>query len=55
MWRPSFDAFVKDGKTVWSGVNNPVAQKHLHAVKRGDCVFANQDRRGPPSSRSVNI
>ena len=35
----SFDAFVKDGKTVWSGVKNPVAQKHLHAVKRGDCVF----------------
>ena len=35
----SFDAFVKDGRTVWSGVKNPVAQKHLHAVKRGDCVF----------------
>ena len=35
----SFDAFSKDGKTVWSGVRNPVAQKHLHAVKRGDPVF----------------
>ena len=35
----SFDAFVKDDRTVWSGVKNPVAQKHLHAVKRGDCVF----------------
>ena len=35
----SYDAFAKDGKTVWSGVKNPVAQKHLHAVKRGDCVF----------------
>lgn len=35
----SFDAFVKDGKTTWSGVKNPLAQKHLHAVKRGDRVF----------------
>ena len=35
----SFDAFLTDGKTVWSGVKNPLAQKHLHAVKRGDRVF----------------
>jgi predicted RNA-binding protein with PUA-like domain len=35
----SFDALVKDGKTVWSGVKNPVAQKHLHAVKKGDRIF----------------
>jgi predicted RNA-binding protein with PUA-like domain len=35
----SYDAFVKDGSTVWSGVKNPVAQRHLHAVKRGDSVF----------------
>jgi predicted RNA-binding protein with PUA-like domain len=35
----SFDAFVKDRKTVWSGVKNPVAQRHLHAVKRGDSIF----------------
>ena len=35
----SFDALVKDGKAVWSGVRNPVAQKHLHAVKRGDRIF----------------
>jgi predicted RNA-binding protein with PUA-like domain len=35
----SFDAFAKDGRTVWSGVKNPVAQKHLHAVKKGDRVF----------------
>ena len=34
-----YDAFVKDGKAVWSGVKNPVAQKHLHAVKRGDAIF----------------
>ena len=35
----SFDALVKDKKTIWSGVRNPVAQKHLHAVKKGDCIF----------------
>jgi predicted RNA-binding protein with PUA-like domain len=35
----SFDAFVKDRKTVWSGVKNPLAQKHLHAVKRGDRIL----------------
>jgi predicted RNA-binding protein with PUA-like domain len=35
----SFDALVKDGKTVWSGVRNPLAQKHLHAVKKGDRIF----------------
>jgi predicted RNA-binding protein with PUA-like domain len=34
-----FDEFVKDGKTVWSGVKNPLAQKHLHAVKKGDRIF----------------
>ena|ERR1022692_448810 len=35
----SWDELVSDGKTVWSGVRNPVAQKHLHAVKKGDRVF----------------
>jgi predicted RNA-binding protein with PUA-like domain len=35
----SFDDFTKDKKTVWSGVKNPVAQKHLHAVRKGDRVF----------------
>jgi len=35
----SFDDFVKDRKTTWSGVKNPVAQKHLHAVKKGDRIF----------------
>ncbi len=35
----SFDTLVKDKKTVWSGVRNPVAQKHLHSVKKGDRVF----------------
>jgi predicted RNA-binding protein with PUA-like domain len=35
----SFDALAKDKKTVWSGVRNPVAQKNLHAVKKGDRIF----------------
>jgi predicted RNA-binding protein with PUA-like domain len=35
----SFNALVKDKKTVWSGVKNPLAQKHLHAIKRGDAIF----------------
>ena len=35
----NFDALVKDKKTTWSGVKNPLAQKHLHAVKKGDRVF----------------
>ncbi len=35
----SFDALVKDTRTVWSGVKNPLAQKHLHAVRRGDRIF----------------
>jgi predicted RNA-binding protein with PUA-like domain len=35
----SYDDLVKDGKTTWSGVKNPLAQKHLHGVKKGDLVF----------------
>jgi predicted RNA-binding protein with PUA-like domain len=34
-----FDAFVKDKKAVWSGVKNPLAQKHLRAVRNGDRIF----------------
>jgi len=35
----SYDAFAKDGGTTWSGVRNPVAQKHLRSVTKGDLVF----------------
>ena len=35
----SFEEFTKDGRTVWSGVKNPLAQKHLRSVKKGDRVF----------------
>ena len=35
----NFAALVADTWAVWSGVRNPVAQKHLHEVKRGDRIF----------------
>lgn len=35
----SFDEFVKDGRTTWSGVRNPAAQKHLRSIKKGDQIF----------------
>jgi predicted RNA-binding protein with PUA-like domain len=35
----SYDAFAKDGGTTWTGVKNPLAQKHLRAIRKGDLVF----------------
>lgn len=35
----NFDQFVEDGTTVWSGVKNPLAQKHLRSMAKGDRVF----------------
>ena len=35
----NFDQFVADGSTVWSGVKNPLAQKNLRSMKKGDKVF----------------
>ena len=35
----SYDSLVKDKQTVWSGVKNPLAQKHLRSVKKGDTIF----------------
>jgi predicted RNA-binding protein with PUA-like domain len=35
----SFDRLVKDGGTTWSGVRNPLAQKHLRSMRPGDRVF----------------
>jgi predicted RNA-binding protein with PUA-like domain len=32
----SFDDLLREGRTVWSGVKNPLAKKHLHAMKKGD-------------------
>ena len=35
----SYDAFAKDGGTTWTGVKNPLAQKHLRGIRKGDLVF----------------
>jgi predicted RNA-binding protein with PUA-like domain len=35
----SYDALVREGKTVWAGVKNPLAQKHLRGVRKGDRIF----------------
>jgi predicted RNA-binding protein with PUA-like domain len=35
----SFDDLLRDGRTVWSGVRNPVAQKHLQSMRKGDSIL----------------
>ena len=35
----SYEQFAGDGGTSWAGVRNPLAQKHLRSVKKGDRVF----------------
>jgi len=35
----SYDDLAKDGKTSWTGVRNPLAQKHLRGVRKGDRIF----------------
>lgn len=35
----SFADLQRDGSTVWSGVSNALAQKHLRTVKKGDRIF----------------
>lgn len=35
----SWDAFVKDGATSWTGVRNYQARNNLRAMKKGDIVF----------------
>jgi predicted RNA-binding protein with PUA-like domain len=34
-----FDQLERDGKTVWAGVKNPLAQKHLRSIRKGDRIF----------------
>jgi predicted RNA-binding protein with PUA-like domain/imidazolonepropionase-like amidohydrolase len=34
-----FDDLTREKRTVWSGVKNPLAQKHLRSVKKGDRIF----------------
>lgn len=35
----AFTQFVSDKTTVWAGVKNPVAQRNLREMKKGDRVF----------------
>jgi predicted RNA-binding protein with PUA-like domain len=35
----SYDDLTRDGKTSWTGVKNPVAQRNLRSVKKGDRIF----------------
>ena len=34
-----FAQLQRDRKTSWSGVRNPLAQKHLRAIRKGDRIF----------------
>jgi predicted RNA-binding protein with PUA-like domain len=34
-----YDRLERDRKTVWAGVRNPLAQKHLRAIRSGDRIF----------------
>lgn len=35
----SYSQFLSDGTTIWAGVRNPVAQRNLREMKKGDRVF----------------
>jgi predicted RNA-binding protein with PUA-like domain len=35
----SFADLVRDQRTVWDGVSNPAALKHLAAIRKGDAVI----------------
>ena len=35
----SYTTFLQDRTTVWAGVRNPVAQRNLREMKKGDRVF----------------
>jgi predicted RNA-binding protein with PUA-like domain len=35
----AYDQLERDRATVWAGVKNPLAQKHLRAIRRGDRIF----------------
>jgi len=34
-----YDQLERDRKTVWAGVRNPLAQKHLRTIRKGDRIF----------------
>ncbi len=35
----NYDQLERDRKTVWAGVRNPLAQKHLRSIRKGDRLF----------------
>lgn len=35
----SFDDLTRDGRTMWDGVRNALAQQHLRAMRKGDEVL----------------
>jgi predicted RNA-binding protein with PUA-like domain len=35
----AYDQLEKDRKAVWAGVRNPLAQKHLRSIRKGDRIF----------------
>ena len=35
----SFDDLLRDSRTAWTGVRNPLAQKHLQSMRKGDRIF----------------
>jgi predicted RNA-binding protein with PUA-like domain len=35
----SYDDLARDGRTAWTGVRNPLAQKHLRGIRKGDRIF----------------
>ena len=35
----SFEDLVRDNRTVWDGVSNPAALKHLASIRKGDTVI----------------
>jgi predicted RNA-binding protein with PUA-like domain len=34
-----FESLIKDSRTAWTGVKNPLAQKHLRSIRKGDKIF----------------
>jgi len=37
--RYGYDQLERDRTTVWAGVRNPLAQKHLRSIRKGDAIF----------------
>lgn len=51
----SFSDLQRDGKTVWDGVKNPVAVKHLREMKTGDelVIYHTGDEKSAVGTASV--